>query len=457
MKIPDLFSEPETDESRETRETRDIFSVSRLNFEARNLLELSFPRIWIEGEVSNLVRPQSGHLYFSLKDEKSQVRCVMFRTQNLKLKFTPQDGQQVLMQATVGLYEARGDFQLNVLKLQEFGEGLLQRKFEELKQKLQKKGWFAAELKQDLPDLPNTIGLISSKSGAVIHDVLTTLRLRFPAIAVIIYPVAVQGREAAGEISQAIASANQRAECDALIVGRGGGSLEDLWPFNEYQVAKAIYQSKIPIVSAVGHESDITISDLAADKRAATPTAAAQFLSPDQGILMGGINKLKFNLLSQISKTIKLKSAELEILSGKLQSPKSYLHQLAQRLDELEHRLNTGMNLCLLQHKSTLNSLFLRLKINHPLIELKSTKQVLAGLSMRLNKAANKTLQNNRFKVEVLSKNLNVVSPLSVLARGFAIVKDAKGNIIKSSKMVNQGDAIDIKLKTGSLKARVEK
>jgi exodeoxyribonuclease VII large subunit len=260
---------------------RDIYTVSRLNREAKGLLESSFPPIWIEGEISNLSRPASGHVYFSLKDPQAQVRCAFFRQHQRLAGIALKDGLHVLLRARVSLYEGRGDFQVIVEYLEEAGEGALRRAFDALKLRLAKEGLFETARKLPLPRLPSRIGIITSPSGAVLHDILTTLKRRFPAIAVLVFPVPVQGEGAAEKIAAAISS-GRRKDCDALILARGGGSLEDLWPFNEEIVARAIHACPVPIVSGVGHETDFTIADMAADARAPTPTAAAEMLSPNQ-------------------------------------------------------------------------------------------------------------------------------------------------------------------------------
>lgn len=445
------FSEPNE------QEDKDIFSVSRLNFEVRSLLELSLPSIWIEGEISNLAQPKSGHLYFTLKDEKSQVRCVMFRGQNLRLSFKPENGQQVLLRASLGVYEARGDFQLNVQQMQEYGDGLLRRQFEELKNTLQQQGWFADEHKKPLPELPSTIGVISSASGAAIHDILSTLRLRFPAISVIIYPVVVQGRQAAKEIASAIKMANHRAECEVLIVGRGGGSLEDLAAFNERLVAQAIYESNIVVVSAVGHESDISIADLVADYRAATPTAAAQILSPEQAIYRSQINKFERQLKVQVNNMLRLKQALLGTLSGKLPKPANMLSQFAQRTDELEQRLNTSISYLSSRLQSKLTNLSIRLKLNHPATQLAQNQQAIANLKLRLSRVVKQSHIQHRLRLQSAARNLNALSPLAVLGRGYSIVQDQAGKIIKSSQLVKPGDTIDVRLAEGKLQAYVKK
>jgi len=261
---------------------REVFSVSRLNREARALVEGHFPLIWVEGELSNLARPSSGHLYFTLKDEQAQVRCAMFKLRNQLLGFKPDNGMQVLARARVSLYEGRGEFQLLIEHLEEAGDGALRRTFEQLKHKLAAEGLFDATQKKPLPSLPRCIGVITSPSGAALRDILSVLRRRFPALPVLVYPVPVQGQGAGEKIAAAIRLAAQRRDCDVLIVSRGGGSLEDLWAFNEEVVARAIHACDLPIISGVGHEIDFTIADFVADHRAATPSAAAELVSPDQ-------------------------------------------------------------------------------------------------------------------------------------------------------------------------------
>ncbi|HKL78459.1 MAG TPA: exodeoxyribonuclease VII large subunit, partial [Gammaproteobacteria bacterium] len=273
-----------------------VYTVSRLNHEARGLLESGFPLLWIEGELSNLSRPSSGHMYFTLKDEQAQVRCAMFRGRNRLLRFKPADGTKVLIRAQVSLYVARGEFQLIVEHMEEAGEGALQRAFEELKRKLAAEGLFADELKRPLPTFPRQVGVITSATGAAVRDVLTTLRRRFPALPVVVYPVPVQGQAAAPAIAEALATANRRAECDVLILTRGGGSLEDLWSFNEPEVARAIRTSDLPVVVGVGHEVDVTIADFAADVRAPTPSAAAELVVPDAREWLATLDRLRRRL-----------------------------------------------------------------------------------------------------------------------------------------------------------------
>ena len=319
---------------------RDIYSVSRLNLEARLLLEQGFPRIWLEGELSNVSRPSSGHLYFTLKDARAQIRAAMFRSRNQAIRFRPEEGLQVLVRGRVSLYEPRGDYQLIVDHMEEAGDGALRRAFEELKRKLDAEGLFDAARKQPLPALPARIGVITSPSGAAVRDVISVLRRRFPAIPVLIYPVPVQGKEAGGEIANAIRLASRRADCDVLILTRGGGSLEDLWPFNEEVVARAIHDCRIPLVSAVGHEIDFTIADFVADRRAATPSAAAELVTPDQLEWLARLTQLSARLENRLRHTLSDDQRRLAWLEQRLQQvhPGQYLRQQAQRLDELEQR-----------------------------------------------------------------------------------------------------------------------
>ena len=265
-----------------TEEQRDIYSITRLNREVRAVLEDSFPpSLWVRGEISNLAQPGSGHIYFSLKDKHSQVRCAMFRSANRHLRFAPENGREVLVRAGVSLYEGRGEFQLIVESMEPAGAGALQQAFEELKQRLLEEGLFADEHKQPLPAFPGTIGIITSPTGAAVRDIIHVLERRYARAGVIVYPVPVQGEGSAQQIAQAVDVANQRRECDVLILARGGGSLEDLWSFNEEIVARAIHHSVIPVVSGIGHEIDFTIADFVADQRAPTPSAAAEMVSPD--------------------------------------------------------------------------------------------------------------------------------------------------------------------------------
>ena len=300
-----------------TTPSRDVYTVSRLNREAKVLLEGSFPPIWIEGEISNLSRPASGHVYFSLKDAQAQVRCAFFRQHRRLLGITLKDGLHILARARVSLYEGRGDYQIIIEYMEDAGEGALRRAFDALKQRLLQEGLFDVAHKKPLPRLPRRLGIITSPSGAVLHDILTTLRRRFPGIAVLVYPVPVQGEGAAEKIADAIRFAGKRGDCDALILARGGGSLEDLWAFNEEIVARAIYTCTIPIVSGVGHETDFTIADMVADARAPTPTAAAEMLSPDQQEWLAQFARFEARLLTGIQGQLRSHQQHLDWLGAR--------------------------------------------------------------------------------------------------------------------------------------------
>jgi len=391
-----------------------IYTISELNQQARNLLETNFPRIWVEGEISNFVCPSSGHWYFSLKDKNSQVRCAMFRGHNTRLNFQPENGTHVIVFARVSLYEGRGDFQLIVEKIEEVGFGRLQRAFEQLKQKLSTEGLFDEQHKQPLPEFPQQIGVITSSTGAAIRDILSVLKRRFPLAPVIIYPTLVQGAEAAPKIVKAIQIANSRHECDVLIVARGGGSIEDLWPFNEEIVARAIFESFIPIVAGIGHEIDFTIADFVADHRTPTPSAAAEYISPNQNDLLQQLQKIKQRLHYTINQ-----------------------HHESQQIN--------------------LNSLAQRIKRCHPSQQLQDKTQQLDCIEQNLMTSLYRLLETKQNKLQLLSRTLNTVSPLATLQRGYAIITNQKNIVVRKSSSTKIGETINAKLATGKLQCTVEK
>jgi exodeoxyribonuclease VII large subunit len=387
-----------------------IYNISQLNKEARLLLEGHFATIWVSGEISNLARPSSGHWYFSLKDDRAQVRGAMFRGANSVVNFPVKDGCQVLVKGRISLYEARGDYQLIVEYMEEAGAGLLQRAFEELKLKLQKEGVFDNALKKPLPTLPKQIGIITSATGAAVHDILTTLGRRFAGIPAIIYPTQVQGKQSAPEIVNAIEVAVARDECDVLIVARGGGSLEDLWGFNEESVARAMLACPIPIVSGIGHEVDFTIADFVADVRAATPTAAAETVSPDKNEWIQQIKQWSSRLTRYIQHKIGL---------------------LAEQCHHLEKRLQ------------------------HPGKRLEQQMQLVDSLDIRLRQTLKSTLQFREQQFEALKNRLETVSPMATIARGYSIVRDTNGNLVKSVKQVQTDDVIYINVIDGEIEGVV--
>ncbi|RMG28847.1 MAG: exodeoxyribonuclease VII large subunit [Gammaproteobacteria bacterium] len=441
-----------------TAAQRDVYTVSRLTAEARDLLEAHFPLIWVEGEVSNLSRPASGHLYFTLKDPKAQVRCAMFRNRNRHLGFRPENGMQVLVRAGVSLYEARGDFQLIVEEMEEAGHGALQRAFEALKRRLAAEGLFAEAHKRPLPALPRRIGVITSPTGAAIRDILSVLGRRFPAVPVLVYPVAVQGAEAAPEIVAALERANRRAECDVLILARGGGSLEDLWAFNDERVARAIHASRIPVVSAVGHEIDFTIADFVADRRAPTPSAAAELVVPDRRAWLDRLRGLEARLHQRLRDHLHRSTERLAALEARLQRqhPGRRIRQHLQRLDELAARLQRAMRLALHRRRQRLETLEARLHRFSPLPRLQHERQRVEALRHRLHQALRQRLQQARQRCSTLARQLHTVSPLATLDRGYAIVTDAQGHVLQCATEVAPGTRVTARLARGRLHCLVE-
>lgn len=392
-------------------ESQVVYEVSQLNRSVRELLEENYSHIWVTGEISNLIQHSSGHWYFSLKDKTAQIRCAMFKRSNQRVDFEVEDGQHVLINASMSLYEPRGDYQLIVEQLELAGAGALRQAFEQLKKKLDQEGLFDAKHKKTLPKLPRCIGVITSPTGAAIRDILTTLKRRFASIPVIIYPTAVQGELATNQICRALHIANQRQECDVLILGRGGGSIEDLWSFNEESVARAIFASKIPIISGVGHEIDVTIADFVADERAATPTAAATHAVPDSREWLATTQQYQTRLIRQIQQQIRQHQQQCDYLAKRLIDPRQRLQEHKRQLQYLYRAL------CLAQQHF-----------------LKHTQQQLVQLSAQLN----------------------TLSPLATLHRGYSIVRDSSQRIITRANQVRAGDAVDVQLSEGELHCQVE-
>ncbi|MFC4312933.1 exodeoxyribonuclease VII large subunit [Steroidobacter flavus] len=486
-----------------TEPERDVYTPGRLNKEARMLLERGLPSLWLEGEISNLSRPSSGHWYFSLKDESAQLRCAMFRQKNLGARFTPKDGMHVLTRGRVSLYEPRGDYQFIADHMEEAGEGVLRRRFELLKTKLAAEGLFEASRKKALPRLPRRIGVVTSPTGAAVRDVLNILRRRFCTIPVLIYPVQVQGESAAGQIARTIRMASARAECDVLIVARGGGSLEDLWAFNEEVVARAIFDCQIPIVSGVGHEVDFTIADFVADVRAPTPSGAAEIVAPDCNEWTRSVDLLGRRARNAMVRSMAARQQRLVWLERRLAQvhPGVELRQKAQRLDDLEQRLSRCMRHGLFQRRHSLVELAAHLRQRSPALRVSAARGRLEiarktlGTSLqrrvsvaesRLRHAASDLRQQSpvarivalRRRVEIADRNmetslqrqlrilearfkvaagkLNTVSPLATLQRGYAIVTDAQGTVVTDATSVNKGDIIQTRLSRGTVQARVE-
>ncbi len=411
--------------------------------------------MWVEGEVSNLARPASGHVYFSLKDAGAQIRCAMFRTRNRVLGFEARDGLKVVAYGRVSLYTPRGDYQLIVEALEAAGEGLLRLRFEQLKRKLFEEGLFDVARKRALPRWPRAIGVVTSASGAAVRDIITVLKRRCPALPIIIYPTPVQGEGAAAEIAAAIARANRRAECDVLIVGRGGGSLEDLWSFNEEVVARAIHDSLIPVVSAVGHEVDFTIADMVADLRAATPSAAAELVSPDMLDIESRLQQSRQRLVQTMSQILKTQSRELLQLSRRLISPRRRLELHFQRLDELLARLPHALTTQLALKRSQLRTLEARVASHAPRSRLATHHRQLDHARHRLSTAMDRLLEQRDARLTRCEQLLRALGPGATLERGYAIVTDAHGQVLRDAVTVEVGATLTTRLAHGRFDSTV--
>lgn len=431
------------------------FSVSELNRQVKSLLESSFLTIHVEGELSNVVRPSSGHWYFTLKDSDAQVRCAMFRNRNQYLKYQPKNGDQVIVRAKVSLYPGRGDYQLICDFMEDSGVGSLQKAYDELKYKLQQQGLFDATYKKPIPASPRHLGIITSSTGAAVHDILTVLKRRFPSLPVTLFPTAVQGTEAAGQITRAIQLANEDGRCDVLIVGRGGGSLEDLWPFNEEIVAQSIFNSEIPIISAVGHEVDVSIADFVADLRAPTPSAAAELISPDQQQILIRLTQLQQRLERAWHRSQTQRLQKLEWTRSKLRHPGDKLKEQAQKLDDLELRMQRAVTTSVLQQKARLDSVQQRYLRCVPTPRIAAAKQRTAELEQRLQTLIHSILKQNRLRLSGMAATLNSVSPLATLDRGYAIVQDQQGKVVQDIAQLSLEDQIETRLSNGRFVSRV--
>ncbi|EIZ0311462.1 exodeoxyribonuclease VII large subunit [Vibrio parahaemolyticus] len=440
-----------------SKTNQNIFTVSRLNAEVRLLLENEMGIVWLVGEISNFSAPVSGHWYLTLKDSRAQVKCAMFRGNNRRVTFKPANGNQVLVKARLSLYEPRGDYQLIIESMQPEGDGRLQQEFEELKMKLAAEGLFAQTNKLPLPEHPKRVGIITSKTGAALYDILDVLKRRDPSLPVVIYPTMVQGDDAAIQIAQAIGRANSRNECDVLIVGRGGGSLEDLWCFNNEILARTIAASQIPIISAVGHEVDMTIADFVADVRAPTPSAAAELVSRD--------NSHKDQSL--VAKQHKLASAMRYYLAQQKQQSAQLLHRLerqhpsyqlqhqSQQLDELDMRLRRAMQHFIDTHQQAVERKHHRLQLNSPAKHLAQQKSRLERVEHKLLDAMDRKLLTMRHQLAIAAEKLDTVSPLATLKRGYSITQTEQGKVVRSADDVKTGDLLVTRLANGEIHSTV--
>ncbi|KIU30930.1 exodeoxyribonuclease VII large subunit [Atlantibacter hermannii] len=434
-----------------------IYTVSRLNQTVRMLLEQQMGQVWISGEISNFTQPASGHWYFTLKDDGAQVRCAMFRNSNRRVTFRPQHGQQVLVRANITLYEPRGDYQIIVESMQPAGVGLLQQQFEQLKQKLSLEGLFDAQHKQPLPSPAHQIGVITSKTGAALHDILHVLQRRDPSLPVVIYPTAVQGDDAPAQIVRAIQLANQRAECDVLIVGRGGGSLEDLWSFNDERVARAIFASRIPIVSAVGHETDVTIADFIADLRAPTPSAAAEVVSRNQQELLRQIQGQQQRLEMAMDYFFANLQQRFTRLHHRLQQQHPQLRLARQQttLDRLHQRLNHAVENRLRLATQQQQRVTQRLNQQQPQGRIHRAQTRIQQLEYRLSQLITARLGSTRQRFGTAIAQLEAVSPLATLARGYSVTTATDGKVLKKTKQVKAGDLLTTRVEDGLIESQV--
>ncbi len=435
---------------------RKVLSVSQLNREARRLLETGLSMTWVEGELSNIARPASGHWYFTLKDQGAQIRCAMFRNRNRYAQIEPKDGMHVVVRGRVSLYEARGDYQLIAENMQDAGVGALQRQFEELKRRLSEEGLFSDDHKKPLPALPGRIGVVTSPSGAAIRDILNVLNRRFPGIPVRIYPVAVQGEQAAGQIVSALALAEERRDCDLLILARGGGSIEDLWPFNEEAVARAIYRCAIPIVCGVGHETDVTIADFVADLRAPTPSAAAELVVPDAQEWIAGLQSLGRRLRRSLLSTVGNASETLRWLAGRHHQvrPERQIAQHLLRLDDLEGRLRSLIRIQLSERAQRISRLTTRLDSRSPEQALLRLSSSLERAGHRLGQAIRRQTEHAETRLQLASAKLNSVGPQATLERGYAIVMRGD-ELMSDASRLSSGDEVTMRFAEGMAEASV--
>lgn len=434
-----------------------IYTVSRLNAEVRLLLENEMGIVWLLGEISNFSAPVSGHWYLTLKDSRAQVKCAMFKGSNRLVRFKPQNGQQVLVKARLSLYEPRGDYQIIIESMQPEGDGRLQQEFDQLKMQLAAEGLFAQTLKKPLPEHPRCVGIITSKTGAALHDILQVLKRRDPSLPIIIYPTLVQGEDAAIQIAQAIGRANARGECDVLIVGRGGGSLEDLWCFNHEIVARTIAASQIPIISAVGHEIDVTIADFVADVRAPTPSAAAELVSRDNSHKKQAFQGYEHKLASAMRHYFAEQKVSLKQLQYRLdkQHPMYRLQRQQQQLDELSMRLERAVQKQLNGTRQHLARQQHRLQLLSPEKTLREQRYTLALRERNLIDAMQRQLVMSQHRFTRLIDKLDTVSPLATLSRGYSITQTAQGKIVRQATDVKTGDQLITRLADGDVHSTV--
>lgn len=437
---------------------RYILTVSELTQEIKDILEDRFPDIWVEGEISNLRIPPSGHIYFTLKDDFSQIRAVLFKMQARTLRFLPEDGLHVICRGRVSLYEKRGEYQLILEAIEPKGIGALQLAFLQLKDRLEKEGLFDTARKKTIPMLPQTIGIVTSPTGAVIRDMLHIIDRRFENVHILLYPVRVQGEGASLEIARAIEYFNDRMNVDVIIVGRGGGSLEDLWAFNEEEVARAIYHSRIPIISAVGHETDYTIADFVADLRAPTPSAAAELVVRDKREMKNTLRYLEGRLESQILQILQEYQTNLSHLRKILIDPRKRVEQYFLRVDDLANRLRILLSWSLKRKKEKALHLNEGLFYRNPVRRIENLRLLIAEAGKRLGQNIRHSIEMQRQKVIGVLGKLDSLSPLSILQRGYSITRKIPTlQILRNAVDVREGDKVEVRLHQGTLLCGVER
>ncbi len=434
-----------------------ILTVSRLTALIRGVLEENFEHVWVEGEVSNLATPSSGHCYFTLKDSGAQVRCVMFRASSRALKFRLQNGMALIIKGRVSVYDQRGEYQLVVEYMEPKGIGALQLAFIQLKEKLAKEGLFDEARKKPLPLLPNRIGIITSATGAAIHDIMKILRRRYVNVELLICPVKVQGEGAAEEIAAALRNLNRYGKVDVIIAGRGGGSLEDLWPFNEEIVARAIFDSRIPVVSAVGHEIDYTIADFVADLRAPTPSAAAELVVKNKAELATAVDNLSRRLEFAMEQGLRQLRSRIDGLNRAVKDPVMLLGYLSQRIDDLYERLDRALTTGMVQRRDRLESLTNHLRLTSPETDMERCREKLLKLAAAMETAMRGVLDEKHEKTAVNAARLQALSPLATLARGYSVAcKLPEAMIIKNSSQIDEGDRLKLTFQRGYAICEVE-
>jgi len=436
---------------------RRILTVTQLTGLVRGVLEENFDHVWVEGEISNLSQPQSGYLYFTLKDPGAQLRAVMFRMAVRSLKFAPKNGMRVLARGRITVYEARGEYQLVVEYLEPQGLGALQMAFIQLKERLAKEGLFEEKRKKEIPALPQRIGVVTSPTGAAIRDILTVLSRRYSNVELLIVPVRVQGEGAAQEIAGAIDDLNRYGRVDVMIVGRGGGSLEDLWAFNEEVVARAISRSAIPVISAVGHETDFSIADFVADLRAPTPSAAAELVVRSKTALTAEVSSLSHRMMMAMERRLETARGRVAGLSRAVQEPSRVLGTLSQRLDDLSERLERQTRHRLTREGSRVESLSCRLEVQNPAMQIKKVQEQVQALSLRSRHAMERRLVSARESLNFAGATLNAVSPLATLSRGYSIARKLpRLEVVRDSSQIAPGDRLELTFSKGSALCTVE-